>query len=504
MLSILLVLDACAIKAKVIYSETNDLTGNKSRTENESGDGIMAKNGWYEAGDRIKNLVQDAVESGDYSQLGSAISCVVNETVDTVSDVMNEAARTFRNSEHGANQSGRGQYANDRHQRVYDRHQYTRDRRQYTNSEAADQIRRNIEELRRRRQQEHQRETEQRKDRMQRPVQVKLRVPGEISGNIMKWFGYSMSGVFGLSFGIVTLTGFVYRMSGFAVVAGILGLLFGVNLCIGAGGSKRAGQAKRFRRYNAILGERTYCLVEELAAAIGQSCRFVQRDLKRMIAKGFFAEGYLDRKETLLMTDRETYQQYLTTQAEYERGAIGRSTQEQRIEAEQPKMAEQERAAQAPETDSSRKSENLSPKCRELIREGENYIRHIHECNVKIEDKEMSDKLDRLELVITRIFREAEKDPAVVDDLKKMMSYYLPTTRKLLDAYCEMDAQPISGQNIESTKKEIENALDTINGAFERLLDSFFEEKAWDISSDISVLNTMFAQEGLTGKDFAK
>ena len=55
-----------------------------------------------------------------------------------------------------------------------------------------------------------------------------------------------------------------------------------------------------------------------------------------------------------------------------------------------------------------------------------------------------------------------------------------------------------------NTKKEIEKALDTINTAFENFLDSFYEEKAWDISSDISVLNTMLAQEGLTGTDFGR
>ena len=55
----------------------------------------------------------------------------------------------------------------------------------------------------------------------------------------------------------------------------------------------------------------------------------------------------------------------------------------------------------------------------------------------------------------------------------------------------------------ENAKKEIENTLDTINIAFENLLDSFFKETAWDVSTDISVLKTMLAQEGLTGgKDF--
>ena len=39
----------------------------------------MAKNDWYEAGDQIRKIVQDAVESGDYTQLGNTIGGVVNE-----------------------------------------------------------------------------------------------------------------------------------------------------------------------------------------------------------------------------------------------------------------------------------------------------------------------------------------------------------------------------------------------------------------------------------------
>lgn len=84
------------------------------------------------------------------------------------------------------------------------------------------------------------------------------------------------------------------------------------------------------------------------------------------------------------------------------------------------------------------------------------------------------------------------------------MEYYLPTTVKLLHAYEELDAQPIQGANILSSKKEIEDTLDTINQAFENLLDSFFQDAAWDISSDISVLQAMLAQEGLTNSAFDK
>ena len=83
------------------------------------------------------------------------------------------------------------------------------------------------------------------------------------------------------------------------------------------------------------------------------------------------------------------------------------------------------------------------------------------------------------------------------------MDYYLPTTMKLLNAYEELDKQDMQGENIKTAKQEIENTLDTINIAFENLLDSFYKETAWDVSSDISVLKTMFAQEGLTeGNNF--
>ena len=87
--------------------------------------------------------------------------------------------------------------------------------------------------------------------------------------------------------------------------------------------------------------------------------------------------------------------------------------------------------------------------------------------------------------------------------MHKFLTYYLPTTTKLIDAYRDLDAQPEYGTNVVNTKKEIETTLDTINEAFVNLFDSLFEETAWDISADISTMKVMLQQEGLTGnQDF--
>jgi|MGYP000284088886 5-bromo-4-chloroindolyl phosphate hydrolysis protein. len=103
-----------------------------------------------------------------------------------------------------------------------------------------------------------------------------------------------------------------------------------------------------------------------------------------------------------------------------------------------------------------------------------------------------------MEMLVDKIFDRVEQNPASVGDIRKLMEYYLPTTIKLLQAYQDLDAQPVQGENIISSKKEIEKTLDTLNRAFEKLLDDLFQETAWDVSTDISVLHTMLAQEGLT------
>ena len=67
-----------------------------------------------------------------------------------------------------------------------------------------------------------------------------------------------------------------------------------------------------------------------------------------------------------------------------------------------------------------------------------------------------------------------------------------------------MDRQPVQGENISASKREIEDTIDTLNVAFEKILDSIFRDTAWDVSTDISVLHTVLAQEGLTEDDFEK
>ena len=62
-----------------------------------------------------------------------------------------------------------------------------------------------------------------------------------------------------------------------------------------------------------------------------------------------------------------------------------------------------------------------------------------------------------------------------------------------------MGSTGISGSNIDSTKKKVETMLDTLCTAFNKQLDALFSDEALDVSTDITVMENLLAQEGLSG-----
>ena len=293
--------------------------------------------------------------------------------------------------------------------------------------------------------------------------------------------------------GILSITGFtlslisgIFHLVGFAAGSIAAPLIFGVgSLGVGgfllSGGIRSLGKVSRYKVYLKTLDQKTHIALEKLARSVGKPVKFVRKELHGMIDEGLFLEGHLDKEENNLITSDETYQHYETSRLE--------------LEARQKEQSEKQ-AEQAQST--------VSPKVQEVLDRGNAYLREIRRCNDEIPGEEISAKISRMESIVQKIFERAEAHPEIIPDLKKLMDYYLPMTIKLLNAYADMDRQPIQGETIQASKKEIDATLDTLNLAFEKLLDSVFQDTAMDVSSDISVLQTLLAQEGLTGDDFSK
>ena len=135
-----------------------------------------------------------------------------------------------------------------------------------------------------------------------------------------------------------------------------------------------------------------------------------------------------------------------------------------------------------------------------MIDDGRKAISEMKRLDDAIEDEKISQDIRRLEMVCQKIFDQVKADPGKLPQIRQFMDYYLPTTLKLLNAYDRMDGAGVEGENISGTKERVENIMGTIVIAFEKQLDSLFAADAMDISTDISVLETMLAREGLAGE----
>lgn len=394
-------------------------------------------------GDQVRDAIQDAIDSQDFSNLKDVVGYSIGTAADAVSQGLRQAAQ--------AAQEGIAQ------QNVT---------RAFAVKQEQERIRRE-----------------------QELAAIKARFEG-VSGK--KAGGYIMAiagGLLAFAFLILSLIFVPIAIATSSMVSMVALALPVALMAIGAGlllsGVRRISFLQRFRAYQGVLASRQVCSVDELAAQTSRSKRSVLKDVRKMIDKGLFRQGHLDDAETQLIVTDAAYENY-------------------RIQFDQAK--ERERQQRLAQSASSHEQSTEAPngEVRAILQKGESFVTQIRESNEAIEGEEISAKIDQIESVVRSIFRRAEEHPEVIPELDRLMDYYLPTTVKLLDAYEDLDRQPIQSETMVKSKAEIEATLDTLNVAFAKLLDSIFADVAWDVSTDVTVLHTVLAQEGLVEDPFIK
>ena len=389
----------------------------------------MPVNDWNNLGRDVKDIVQHAINSGDFSALNRDLGATLDSALGNVAQSMKRAGNAYSNK-YSYRPFGGYRSPSQKERMKEAREEFAL----FVNTNGAKAL-----------------------------------------GLLFTTLGIALTIMFGVTAGILGILSLF--IGSIASKIGTVMMIFlpamGLSAIMGICGNRLRKKIKRFRSYVKTLNGKPYANVKDLAKSVRKSEKFVRKDLKKMIDKRMFLEGHLDKNGVCFMATDDAYEQYLETE---------RNMEERKAEE-----------ARRPKT-------QLSEDVQKVIEEGNRYIEEIRRSNDAIPGVEISNKMYHLENVIRRIFQRVEKHPELINDLHKFMDYYLPTTMKLLNAYEELDKQDMQGENIKTAKSEIENTLDTINVAFENLLDSFYKETAWDVSSDISVLKTMFAQEGLTEK----
>ncbi len=256
-------------------------------------------------------------------------------------------------------------------------------------------------------------------------------------------------------------------------------LLSGLAFAAGGGAMLFKGvsmdrQIKRFSKYLLVLGDREAMPIDELARTLGYSERRVEKDLEKMIDKGYFGgKAYLNMELGYLFRSGGA-------------GEAFRRKFEAAVQEEAAKAAEEPKAA---------------PKEAEEGYSG--ILRNIRRANDQIADPILSAKIDRLEEITAKIFKAVEEDPRKKDRIGTFLNYYLPTTQKLLDSYATFESAGVEGENLRQAKERIENTMDSIVKGFEHQLDELYQADAMDVDSDIRVMEHMLRRDtGSAEEDF--
>ena len=401
----------------------------------------MSRNKWDEFGGGINDVIQKAIDSGNYNSLGRDINNIIRDASHTFEDALSRGLREARNKTVKVNLGGNTVEVDKNYQ-----------------------------------------------DRISRPANKNAIVPSNaklyVSDNQL--FGKGMANsIFG---GIATFGTAIATLGaasdgslmGTAVCAGLLGLSW-LWLMTGVNTLKDRLVFKNYQKILNLSDNKSYAKIEDLMQETGESKDKTLKRLRKMIRNGWFKEGHIDKSETTFISTNETYALYQKTQLDYE----------ERLKIDR------ELSANKPANE-----QNISAEVKETLEQGKKYLAQISRLNDRIPGVDVSNKIYKIEDITGRILSRVEEHPSSVDDIKQLMKYYLPMTIKLLTAYAEMDEQPVKVENIDKSKKEIENVLDSLNDAFSKLLDDLYKDTAWDISSDVSVLNAMLKREGLKGSDF--
>ncbi len=240
-------------------------------------------------------------------------------------------------------------------------------------------------------------------------------------------------------------------------------------LCVALGGGAmllsaftNRRKARAFARCITVSGTEGIVDIASLSATLGMRSSELDRQLTEMIDRGYYGEkAYIDHRRGLLVIDPADM-----------RDVYRREDEAKKTEAQREQEAQQS--------------------------EYERIIAAIQQADEDIDDEVMSAKIRRMQSLTAAIFREVEAHPEKKPKITRFMSYYLPTTLKLLNAYARIEEQGVSGENMAKAKADIEGIADTLVDGYEKQLDTLYRAEAMDIAGDVRVIEQMMQADGLS------
>lgn len=280
-------------------------------------------------------------------------------------------------------------------------------------------------------------------------------------------FGGTLAVCCAVATGLMALTA-VFSLAFYVEVIGLISLVFllGVTAAFAFAARWAFGQPARrgrLRRYLTAMGSDRSVPLQRMAEAARRPVSYVKKDLDRMIRQGWLPDAFLDDDDDV----------FFISAAEYR--ALQRR-QEAAARAEAAPAGANELA-------------ELMQQCTDF-----DFLLGEHIASMT-DQPELRDSLLHMRVTTADIQNWVKAHPASAGKVRKFARYYMPTTLKLLRTYADVKDQ--QGEAAGNIRQEIGGILATLNTAFDNLRNDLLTDTALDISSEISAMQTMLAQDGL-------
>ena len=135
-------------------------------------------------------------------------------------------------------------------------------------------------------------------------------------------------------------------------------------------------------------------------------------------------------------------------------------------------------------------------RAKEVVAGGLDLLSQIAAEREQIDEFVMTRRLKDLDELVRKMLQTVVDDPNEASRMRKFMSYYLPTTLKLLQSYRTMKTRGVSYSEMNTTRENLIHALDMILQAAQKQLDAMHKDDMLDMSADMDVLEQMLKRDG--------
>ena len=133
------------------------------------------------------------------------------------------------------------------------------------------------------------------------------------------------------------------------------------------------------------------------------------------------------------------------------------------------------------------------------IEESRSQLEKLRLYNEQLPDPVISERLDRMVQAGETILSVLEENPSRAMEIRRFMSYFLPTAEKLMSSYVSFAKSPVKGDNVSAAMKSVEESLSMVADAFEKQCDSLYRNESFNIEAEVTVLETLLKGDGLVG-----